>query len=48
MENVNIAVSYLAPAYNNPLSLTAQIYKEILGDYNSNHDGIAHLNTASR
>lgn len=48
MENVNIAVSYKAPSYSNPLSLTSQIFKEILGDYNSNHDGMAHLNTASR
>lgn len=48
LENVNISVSYLAPAYSSPLSLTSRIYKEIMGDYNANHDGSAHLNTADR
>jgi predicted Zn-dependent peptidase len=48
VENVNIGVAYLAPEYNNPLSLTSMIWKEILGDYNANHDGTAHLNTANR
>lgn len=48
LENVNIGVAYLAPAYNDPNHLTSQLFKEILGDYNSNHDGTAHLNSANR
>lgn len=48
LENVNISVAYQAPAYSSPYSLTARIYKEILGDYNANENGSAHLNTADR
>lgn len=48
MENVNISVAYAAPAYSSPYSLTARIYTEILGDYNANDNGSAHLNTADR
>lgn len=48
VENVNISVAYRAPHYSSPYSLTSRIYKEILGDYNANHDGSANLNTANR
>lgn len=48
IENVNIAVAYRAPAYTDPLSLASHLFREVMGDYNSNHDGMAHLNTANR
>lgn len=48
IENVNLGVAYIAPAYNHPLRIASELYTKILGDYNSNHDGMAHLNTANR
>ena len=48
MDNANIAISYITPEYSSPHSLTARIWKEILGDYNASQHGTAHLNTANR
>jgi hypothetical protein len=48
MENVNIAVSYLAPALSDPQSIIILLWREILGDYNISENGYAHLNTSNR
>lgn len=48
LDNLNIGVSYLAPALGSPEFVLSLIWREILGDYNAAENGFAHLNTPNR
>lgn len=48
MANLNVAVSYLVPCYSHPEKFFIQYMQHMLGDYNANDNGHAHLNAASR
>lgn len=48
MANLNVAVSYIAPNYADPAKFFMQFVQHMLGDYNANDNGHAHLNAANR
>jgi len=48
MANINVAVSYLAPHYAHPHKFFMQFIQHMVGDYNANDNGHAHLNAANR
>lgn len=47
-DNLNTAVSFLVPGLNSTEHMSMRIYQEILGDYNANEDGMAHVNSPNR
>jgi processing peptidase subunit beta len=48
MANVNVCVAYKAPPRGNPESYLMNFYASMLGSYNANEQGIAHLNSEDR
>ena len=48
MANLNVAVSYYVPSYSNSEKFVIQFIQHMLGDYNANSNGHAHLNAANR
>lgn len=48
MANLNVAVSYIVPHYSHPEKFVMQFVQHMLGDYNANDNGHAHLNAANR
>lgn len=48
MHNLNTGISFLAPGYNNPEHVALKFFEEVVGDYNSNHDGMANVNSPER
>ena len=48
MANINVAVNYLAPSYSHPDKFFIQFIQHMLGDFNANENGHAHLNAANR
>lgn len=48
MANINVAVSYVVPSYANPEKFFMQFVQHMLGDFNANEHGHAHLNASNR
>jgi processing peptidase subunit beta len=48
MANLNVAVAYKTDGYGSENHFFYQLAQEIVGDYNSNENGTAHLNSADR
>ena len=48
MSNLNVAVSYLTEKYGNENHFFYQFYTELVGNYNANEEGVAHLNSSDR
>ena len=43
-DNLNCAVSFLVPGLNDSEHIGMLMYQEIMGNYNANEDGMAHVN----
>ena len=48
MANLNVAVAYKTEGYGSENHFFYQLIQEIVGDYNANENGIAHLNASDR
>jgi processing peptidase subunit beta len=48
MANLNVGVAYLAPSYGHPEYFGFKFFEKIMGTFNANEDGFAHLNTAHK
>ncbi len=47
-DNLNCAVSFLVPGVSDSEHLGMLMYQEIMGNYNANEDGMAHVNTPQK
>ena len=47
-DNLNSSAGFIGPGLNDLDSLGMVLFKEILGDYNANQDGMAHVNSPDR
>lgn len=48
MSNLNVGVGHVAPSYGEPGYIYMKFFEKIIGSFNSNKDGFAHLNTAHK
>jgi len=48
MANLNVGIAYLAPSYGHPDYFGFKFFEKIMGNFNANEDGFAHLNTAHK
>lgn len=48
MANLNVGVGHLAPSFANSGRFYMKLFEKIVGNYNANENGFAHLNSANR
>ena len=48
MANLNVGVGHLVPAYGEPEYIVMNFFEKIVGSYNANNNGFAHLNSPQK